>query len=97
MITIHAIKKPNKHHGKSGNRRLRAANLLPAIIYGGNKESISIILDLNKITKLQNQKEFYNEPLNIIIDGQKNHVKIQEIQHHPFKPLILHVDFIRIE
>ncbi|WWO98805.1 MAG: 50S ribosomal protein L25 [Candidatus Dasytiphilus stammeri] len=95
MITIHAVK--HNEHGKSANRRLRAAHLLPAIIYGGNKESISIILDLNTIMKLQNKNQFYNEPLTLIIDGQENKVKVQEIQHHPFKPKILHVDFIRYE
>ncbi|WWO97442.1 MAG: 50S ribosomal protein L25 [Candidatus Dasytiphilus stammeri] len=94
MITIHAVK--HNEHGKSANRRLRASNLLPAVIYGGKIEAISIILDLHKLTKLQSQKEFYNKPLTIIIDGQENHVKIQEIQYHPFKPKILHVDFIRI-
>ncbi|WWO99835.1 MAG: 50S ribosomal protein L25 [Candidatus Dasytiphilus stammeri] len=94
MITIHAIK--HNEHGKNANRRLRAANLLPAIIYGGNKQSISIILDLQKIIKLQNKKAFY-EPLTLIIDGQENKVKVQEIQHHPFQPKILHVDFIRVE
>ncbi|WWP00019.1 MAG: 50S ribosomal protein L25 [Candidatus Dasytiphilus stammeri] len=94
MITIHAVK--HNEHGKSANRRLRASNLLPAVLYGGKKQAVSIILDLHKITQLQNQKEFYNGPLTIIIDGQENIVKIQDIQYHPFKPKILHVDFIRI-
>ncbi|WWP01022.1 MAG: 50S ribosomal protein L25 [Candidatus Dasytiphilus stammeri] len=94
MITIHAVKYNN--HGKSANRKLRADNKLPAIVYGGKKDSLSIILDHNIIMKLKNQKNFFNQSLILIIDGNETQVKVQEIQFHPFKPLIFHIDFLRI-
>ncbi|WWO97757.1 MAG: 50S ribosomal protein L25 [Candidatus Dasytiphilus stammeri] len=92
MITIHALKYNN--HGKSANRKLRLEKKFPAIVYGGKKDSISIILDQNIIMKLNNKKEFLYKSLILIIDGNNYQVKVQEIQFHPFKPIILHIDFI---
>ncbi|WWO99335.1 MAG: 50S ribosomal protein L25 [Candidatus Dasytiphilus stammeri] len=94
MITIHALKYNN--YGKSANRKLRLDNKLPAIVYGGKKDSISIILDHNLIMKLKNKKEFFYQPLILMIDGNDYQVKVQEIQFHPFKPILLHIDFIHI-
>ncbi|WWP00530.1 MAG: 50S ribosomal protein L25 [Candidatus Dasytiphilus stammeri] len=94
MITIHAVKYTN--HSKSANRKLRLDNQLPAVVYGGNKDPISIILDQNILMKLKNQKEFIYQSLILIIDGNDHQVKVQEIQFHPFKPIILHIDFMRI-
>ncbi|WWP01919.1 MAG: 50S ribosomal protein L25 [Candidatus Dasytiphilus stammeri] len=94
MITIHALKYHN--HGKSANRKLRLDNKFPAIVYGGKKDSISIILDQNVIMKLKDKKEFFSQPLTLMIDGNDYQVKVQEMQFHPFKPILFHIDFLHI-
>lgn len=93
MTTIHA--QVRKQQGKGASRRLRNANKFPAIIYGGNAEAISIELDHNALMHLQEKAEFYDEPLTIVIDGQETKVKVQAIQRHPYKPKLLHIDFLR--
>ncbi|WWP01992.1 MAG: 50S ribosomal protein L25 [Candidatus Dasytiphilus stammeri] len=94
MITIFALIK--KQHGKSVSRRLRIADKLPAIIYGGKQAPIAIILDQKKIMNLQNKDDFYHQSLILIIEGLEHNVKVHSVQQHPFKPKMLHIDFIRV-
>ncbi|MDF7681145.1 50S ribosomal protein L25 [Enterobacteriaceae bacterium ESL0689] len=94
MITIDA--QVRKEQGKGASRRLRAANKLPAIIYGGKAEPVAIELDQDKLWNLQAKEEFYTDVLTIVIDGKKEEkVKVQAIQRHPFKPKLEHIDFLR--
>ncbi|WWO95824.1 MAG: 50S ribosomal protein L25 [Candidatus Dasytiphilus stammeri] len=95
MITINGITKII--HGTSASRRLRSGNMFPAIIYGGNYPPIFIILDHNIIIKLEDQRKFFTETLLIIVNNKENYVKVKEVQHHPFKSKIIHIDFIRVE
>ncbi|MEI4269703.1 MAG: 50S ribosomal protein L25 [Candidatus Dasytiphilus stammeri] len=95
MITINAI--PKIIHGTSASRRLRAGNRFPAIIYGGNHPPLFIILDHNIVIKLQEKSQFFTEKLMIIVNDHQNYVKVKEVQHHPFKSKIIHIDFIRVE
>ncbi|MEI4220089.1 MAG: 50S ribosomal protein L25 [Candidatus Dasytiphilus stammeri] len=95
MITINAI--PKIIHGTSASRRLRLENMFPAIIYGGNHPPIFLILDHNIVIKLEEQSKFFTEKLLLIVNKKENYVKVKEIQHHPFKSKIIHIDFIRVE
>lgn len=81
--------------GKSASRRLRHAGKFPAIIYGGSQEPIAIVLDHNQVFNMQAKPEFYSEVLTIAVDGKEVKVKIQAVQRHPFKPKLLHMDFVR--
>lgn len=93
MFTINA--EIRKEKGKSASRRLVFNNKIPAIIYGGKEKPIAIEIFKDKIIKLHNKEEFYIDILIIIINEKKEYkVKIKEIQHHPFKNKILHIDFI---
>lgn len=94
MITINA--KIRKDQGKSASRRLRHAGKFPAIIYGGVKPPVTIELDHNEIFNLQETPEFYNETLDILVDGEVTKAKVQAMQRHPYKPKVLHIDFIRV-
>jgi len=93
MFTLNAETK--KEQGKSASRRLRLAGKFPAIIYGGSQAAVSIILDHNQIFNMQAKPEFYSEVLTISVDGKEIKAKIQAVQRHPFKPKLLHMDFVR--
>ncbi|WP_301098443.1 50S ribosomal protein L25 [Otariodibacter sp.] len=82
--------------GKGASRRLRHNGQVPAIIYGGNAEPVSIILDHDKVNNAQVSDEFYSEVLTIIVAGKEEKVKVQAIQRHPTKPKLLHLDFKRV-
>ena len=84
-----------KEQGKGASRRLRAANKFPAIIYGGKEAPLAVELDHDKVMNMQVKAEFYSEVLTIVVDGKEIKVKAQDVQRHPYKPKLLHIDFVR--
>ncbi|AZP36332.1 50S ribosomal protein L25 [Candidatus Annandia adelgestsuga] len=96
MLKIKAKKRVK--FGKSINKILRFNNKIPAIIYGGNtsKKNIPIEISHDKIIHLYEKKIFYKNIL-ILIDKKKKIVKIKDIQYHPFKNQIIHIDFLIIK
>ena len=93
MFTINA--EVRKEQGKGASRRLRAANKFPAIIYGGKEAPLAVELDHDKVKNMQVKAEFYSEVLTIVVDGKEIKVKAQDVQRHPYKPKLLHIDFVR--
>ncbi|WP_434360614.1 50S ribosomal protein L25 [Parasalinivibrio latis] len=81
--------------GKGASRRLRHANQFPAIVYGGSEAPVSISLDHDKVMNAMGNPEFY-EAIVLVIDGKEVKVKPQDVQRHPFKPKVNHMDFVRI-
>ncbi|MCX8573954.1 MULTISPECIES: 50S ribosomal protein L25 [unclassified Gilliamella] len=94
MFTLKA--EVRKEHGKGASRRLRHAGQFPAIIYGGTEPAISVVLDHNHIFNMQEKPEFYSEVLTIEVDGKAVKAKVQAVQRHPFKPKLVHMDFVRV-
>lgn len=81
--------------GKGASRRLRHADKVPAIIYGGNEAALSITLEHNVVINQMEKAEFYQE-ITLVVNGKEIKVKPQDIQRHAFKPKVMHIDFIRI-
>ncbi|ALR77429.1 50S ribosomal protein L25 [[Enterobacter] lignolyticus] len=84
-----------KEQGKGASRRLRAANKVPAIIYGGAAAPVSVELDHDKVFNAQAKAEFYSDVLTLVIDGKEEKVKVQAVQRHAYKPKVTHIDFVR--
>ncbi|WP_392566745.1 50S ribosomal protein L25 [Utexia brackfieldae] len=93
MFTMNATVRQDQ--GKGASRRLRHANKFPAIIYGGEEAPIAIELDHDAVFNIQDKAEFYSDVLTINVDGKATKVKVQAVQRHPFKPKVLHMDFVR--
>jgi large subunit ribosomal protein L25 len=83
--------------GKGASRRLRYANLLPAIVYGGGTDPVSITLLQKDIQHKLPDESFYSQVLSLSIEGKAEDVLIRDIQHHPYKMEVMHMDFIRID
>jgi large subunit ribosomal protein L25 len=83
--------------GKGASRRLRHANKMPAIIYGGDAAPISIMLAQNKFFKAQEQEAFYASILTIKVDGKEEKVIVKAMQRHSHKPIVNHADFLRVD
>ena len=84
--------------GKLACRRLRIkSNQIPAIVYGGKEVNSLIALDHNQVIKVSEHENFYSQILNLTIDGHKQKVVLKDLQRHPFKPKILHLDFQRVK
>lgn len=93
--TIQATGRSDK--GKGASRRLRHAAAIPAIVYGGNAEPKQIQLDHEKIWLAQQNEWFYSSILSLDVDGAVESVLLRDMQRHPFKQQIMHLDFQRVD
>ena len=83
--------------GKGASRRLRRnANLVPAVIYGGDKAPQSISLLTNQLAKLLENEAAFSHVLALNVAGTTENVVIKALQRHPAKGFVLHADFQRV-
>lgn len=95
-ITISATARSVK--GKGASRRLRRLNdLVPGIVYGAGKEAKSIEIEHRIIKKATQDEHFFSQVLNLETDGKTEQVMLKDLQRHPYKPQIMHLDFLRID
>jgi large subunit ribosomal protein L25 len=83
--------------GKGASRRLRHAKQFPAVVYGAGKEPVSISLLQKDVHHKLPDESFYSQVLDLKIDGTAENVLIRDIQHHPYKMEVMHMDFIRVD
>ncbi len=83
--------------GSGASRRLRRANRVPAIVYGGAAAPELIDIDHNEILLNLRKEAFHSSVLTLKIDGVAQSVVLRDSQSHPWKPLVLHCDFQRVD
>jgi large subunit ribosomal protein L25 len=81
---------------KGASRRLRSAGFIPAIVYGGHAEPKSVQFAHNPIWLVSQHEWFYSSILSLDIDGKVEKVLLRDMQRHPYKALIMHMDFLRV-
>jgi len=82
--------------GKGASRRLRRAGKLPGVVYGAEKDATSITLEHDDVVHKLEQEAFYSSILTLKIGKSKDKVVLKDLQRHPYKPFILHLDLLRI-
>jgi large subunit ribosomal protein L25 len=82
--------------GKGASRRLRRTNKIPAVLYGENKEAAPLLLDHNQVLRKLENEAFYSHILTLNISGKSQEAVLRDVQRHPAKPHIMHMDFQRI-
>ena len=85
-----------KDEGKGASRRLRHAGKVPAIIYGGDAAPQSIQLDQEKTWVASQHEWFYSSIIDLEVDGKVETVLLRDMQRHPYKQIIMHLDFQRV-
>jgi len=93
-ITIKA--EVRKGQGTGASRRLRRADKVPGIVYGGGKDATVIELDHNDIYHKLKLEAFHASILDMSLDGKSEQVLLRDVQMHAWKQNVLHVDFQRI-
>ncbi len=83
--------------GTGASRRLRNAGRVPGIVYGGEAKPQSIEIDHNELFQHLRKETFYSSVLTLNLEGAEEICLLRDVQRHPFRPLILHVDFQRID
>jgi|SRR5882724_6286803 len=98
MAIIHEIPaESRKDQGKGASRRLRHAGKVPAIVYGSNEAPASIQLEHNTALLASQNEWFYSAILDLKLDGKAQKVLLRDMQRHPFKMQLLHLDFQRVD
>lgn len=87
---------PREDVGKGASRRLRRAKKVPAIIYGADKDPASVVLDHDQLVHNLDSEAFYSHILTLELGKKKEQVVLKDIQRHPFKLQIMHVDLQRV-
>ena len=82
--------------GKGASRRLRRTDKVPAVIYGGKKDPQSLMLEHNEVILHLEHESFYSHILGVKIDGKLEKAVLRDVQRHPSKPRVLHLDFMRV-
>lgn len=82
--------------GKGASRRLRHEGKVPAILYGDTKKPQSLVLDHNEVIQHLEHEAFYSQVLTLVANGKKQRAILRDIQRHPWKPKVMHMDFQRI-
>ncbi|WP_298432705.1 50S ribosomal protein L25/general stress protein Ctc [Ottowia sp.] len=83
--------------GTGASRRLRITGKTPGIVYGGAAEPQQIELDHNALWHALKKEAFHSSVLDMELNGQVTKVLLRDVQYHPFKQLVLHVDFQRVD
>ncbi|GAB4346770.1 MAG: 50S ribosomal protein L25/general stress protein Ctc [Gammaproteobacteria bacterium] len=87
---------PREDVGKGASRRLRRANKVPAIIYGADKAPESVSLDHDQLVHNLDNEAFYSHILTVEMGKKKEKVVLKDLQRHPYKLQVLHVDLQRV-
>ena len=83
--------------GTGASRRLRRTGRVPGILYGGQSAPQQIDIDHNELYQLLRKEAFYSSVLNVNLEGAKEMCLLRDVQRHPYRMQILHVDFQRID
>ena len=83
--------------GTGASRRLRITGRTPGIIYGGSAEPKQIEVDHNALWHALKKEAFHATVLDMELDGTDHKVLLRDVQMHPFKQLVLHIDFQRVD
>lgn len=91
MTQVQITAEARNDFGKGASRRLRAAGRVPAVIYGANSENVTLSLDAHDLMMALKQPKVV---LEVALDGATHTVAPRDVQRHPYKPIIEHIDLI---
>ena len=82
--------------GKGASRRLRRTGRIPAVVYGGEGEAVSISLAENQLVRHLQDEQFYSSIINLKLETGSEKVMLRDLQRHPARPVVLHADLLRV-
>jgi large subunit ribosomal protein L25 len=97
MAAIEFTAYPRTGEGRGASRRLRHAGKAPGVVYGAGAAPAAIELDHNALIHALKAEAFHSSILSMKLDGQVQKVLLRDVQMHPFRAQVLHVDFQRVD
>src|SRR5919108_3570648 len=96
-MAIEITARKRESQGTGAARRLRRKGLVPGIVYGGDKDAVTIELDHKDLYLNLRNERFHASILTLELGGAKEQVLLRSVSMHPFKPQVQHVDFQRVQ
>ncbi len=97
MGAFEIIAEPREDIGKGASRRLRRKGKVPGVVYGAAKDAVLIMMQHNEISRHLKDEAFYSHILTLQVGKMEEKVVLKDLQRHPYKPVILHLDLLRID
>ena len=88
---------PRAQQGTGASRRLRTSGRVPGVIYGAGTTAQTVELDQQALLRHLKMEAFHASILDMTVNGSKQQVLLRDFQMHPWKPMVLHVDFQRVD
>ena len=83
--------------GKGASRRLRREGKVPAIIYGGHRDAVALTVNQTELSRAAEHESFYASIIEIRVgEDLTQQAVVRDMHRHPFKPVIMHIDFMRV-
>src|SRR5437763_9590138 len=95
-MAIEISARKREAQGTGASRRLRRLGRVPGIVYGGDKEAITIELDHKDLYQSLRNEKFHASILTLALDGTQEQVLLRAVNMHPFKAQVQHIDFQRV-
>lgn len=95
-LTYDLAAEPRAARGKGATRRLRRADRVPGVIYGGDRGPVAITLDQNELERKLKDVTFFSHVITVRLPDGEEKVVVRDLQRHPYKPTVLHIDLLRI-
>ncbi|MGH8279966.1 MAG: 50S ribosomal protein L25/general stress protein Ctc, partial [Gammaproteobacteria bacterium] len=86
-----------RDQGKGASRRLRRAGKVPGILYGAGEPPLNLTFDHNELSKNLAIEAFYSQVLQLKIGNEQHQAIVKDLQRHPAKPLVTHIDLLRVK
>ncbi|HLW75149.1 MAG TPA: 50S ribosomal protein L25, partial [Gammaproteobacteria bacterium] len=83
--------------GKGASRRLRRLGKVPGILYGAGEPPVQLSFDHNEVQNGLSHEAFYSHILKIKVGSDEHQAIIKDLQRHPAKPVVMHLDFLRVK
>ena len=83
--------------GKGASRRLRRLGKVPGILYGAGEAPVQLSFDHNEVQNSLSHEAFYSHILKIKVGSEEHQAIIKDLQRHPAKPVVMHLDFLRVK
>jgi large subunit ribosomal protein L25 len=96
MEQFELVAEPRTNVGKGASRRLRHTGKVPGILYGTEKGAVSIQFDHDDLMHHLDKEAFYSHILTLKIGKETEEVVLRDLQRHPYKPKLMHIDLQRI-
>src|SRR5437762_11898064 len=95
-MAIEICARKREAQGTGASRRLRRLGRVPGIVYGGDKEAVTIELDHKDLYQSLRNEKFHASILTLALDGTHEQVLLRAVNMHPFKAQVQHIDFQRV-